>query len=223
MRIAAIISLLPVYTFSVLNVYANEQPDEAWLDDDSEWRALQVNEGQLKFIEPIKDKLILHSDTHFWITEDSLQHGWLKMEQCYRHLDAVGRTDVVYQYQDMKQLKVESFNKISSARVSDGRVEIEDVLPGAELCVSASVKLLKKNEPQEYSLEVGPYHRKFFDGYYPYHVTMNVYFPEKNISLKSVYPEAQVGLKIVRHSDSVSIDAWFEGSLSVRVVFQEIK
>ncbi|MGI9316272.1 MAG: hypothetical protein ACR2QW_02970, partial [bacterium] len=52
---------------------AETASEESWLDDDSESRALRVNEGQLNFIAPIHDQPILHSDTHLWITTESMQ------------------------------------------------------------------------------------------------------------------------------------------------------
>ncbi len=217
---AVIISLLVFFIGALMKVYADEKIDESWLDDDSEWRALQVNEGQLTFIEPVGDKLVLHSDTHFWITEESLQTGWLRMQQCYKHLDAVGRTDVVYQYKEMQQLRIERTEKIAHSRVVDKRIEIEDVLSGAQLCASARVKILNKNGLGEYVLEVGPYHRKFLDGYYPYHVTMTVYYPSQMLKLVSISPGEQNGFRINRGSDSLSIDAWFEGRLNIKTVFQ---
>ena len=93
-----------VLLFPVLLNAAATSIDENWADEDAEQRALQVNEGQLEFIAPIHDRSVLHSDSELWITRESMQTGWVKMQQCYRHLDAVGRTDVVYAYREMKNL-----------------------------------------------------------------------------------------------------------------------
>ena len=112
-----LIGTICVLLFPVILTAAEAPVDESWMDDDSEERALQVNEGQLEFIAPIHEQSILHSDTHLWITNKSMQTGWVKMQQCYRHLDAVGRTDVVYAYREMKNLQVTRAEQIAQIRV----------------------------------------------------------------------------------------------------------
>ena len=201
---------------------ATETPsDEGWLDDDSESRALQVNEGQLKFIAPIHDKSILHSDTHLWITAESMQTGWVEMHQCYRHLDVVGRTDVVYAYSEMSNLRVTKAEQIAQIRVKPHWVELEDVEKGAELCVQAKVRILKRLSDKAYGMHNGPYHRKFFDGYFPYHVSLTVHYPDSEIQFKRIEPEPQDGFYVTEKTGVLSIDSWFEGELRIGLEFSE--
>ena len=195
--------------------------DESWLNDDSESKALQVNEGQLNFIDPIHDQSILYSDTHLWITPDSVQTGWVKMQQCYRHLDRVGRTDVVYAYREMNDLQVTRSEQIAQVRVKPHRVELEDVGKGAELCVQARVRILQRLSDNTYSMQNGPYHRKFFDGYYPYHVSLTVHYPGNELLLKRVEPEPQDGFHVTQKTGVLSIDSWFEGELRIDLEFAE--
>lgn len=201
---------------------AAETPvDESWGDDDSESRALQVNEGQLEFIAPIHDQSILHSDTHLWITGESMQSGWVKMQQCYRHLDAIDRTDVVYAYREMKDLQVTRAEQITEIRVKQNGVELGRVGKDAVLCVKADVKILQHLSDQTYGLQNGPYHRKFLDGYYPYHVSLMVHYSSNEIQLKQVVPEAQDGFNVTEKNDGLSIDSWFEGELRIELEFLE--
>jgi len=201
---------------------AAETPDgESWVDDDSKSRALQVNEGQLEFIDPIHNQSILHSDTHLWITNESMQTGWVKMQQCYRHLDAVGKTDVVYAYREMKNLQVTRVEQIEQVRVKQNGVELGRVEKGAVLCVQADVKILQHLSDKAYGLQNGPYHRKFLDGYYPYHVSLMVHYLSNEIQLKQVVPEAQKGFYVIEKRDGLSIDSWFEGELRIGLEFLE--
>lgn len=201
---------------------AAEPPlDESWLDDESESQALQVNEGQLNFIAPIHDQSILYSDTHLWITSESMQTGWVKMQQCYRHLDMVGRTDVVYAYREMDNLQVTRAEQIAQIRVKPHWVELEDVGKGAELCVQAKVRILQRLSDKTYGMHNGPYHRKFFDGYYPYHVSLTVHYSSNEMQLKRVQPEPQDGFYVTEKTGVLNIDSWFEGELRIGLEFSE--
>jgi hypothetical protein len=208
-----------VLLLPVMLAAAETPPGESWLDDDSESRALQVNEGQLNFIAPIHDQSTLHSDTHLWITAESMQTGWVKMQQCYRHLDAVGRTDVVYAYREMRNLRVTRAEQIAHIHVKPQRVELNDVEKGAELCVQAKVKILQRLSNNTYGMHNGPYHRKFLDGYYPYHVSLTVHFADNELQLKRVEPEAQDGFSVTEKTGIISIDSWFEGELRIEFEF----
>jgi len=215
------IKTIMVLLFPVMLTAAETLDDESWLDDDSAWRALQVNEGRLKFIAPIHDQSILHSDTHLWITSESMQTGWVKLQQCYRHLDAVGRTDVVYAYREMKNLQVTRVEQIAQIRVKQNGVELEQVQKGAVLCVQADVKILHHLADKIYGMQNGPYHRKFLDGYYPYHVSLMVHYSNNEIQLKRVMPQAQYGFNVTEKSGGLSIDSWFEGELRIGIELLE--
>ena len=205
----------------VMLAAADPSLDESWLDDESESQALQVNEGQLNFIAPIHDQSILYSDTHLWITSESMQTGWVKMQQCYRHLDMVGRTDVVYAYREMDNLQVTRAEQIAQIRVKPHWVELEDVGKGAELCVQAKVRILQRLSDKTYGMHNGPYHRKFFDGYYPYHVSLTVHYSSNEMQLKRVQPEPQDGFYVTEKTGVLNIDSWFEGELRIGLEFSE--
>lgn len=207
--------------FPIMLTAAEPPVDESWPDEDTEWRTRQVNEGRLEFIAPIPDQPILHSDTHLWISNESKRTGRVEMQQCYRHLDAVSRTDVVYAYRDMKNLRVTRAEKIARIRVGQQGVELEDVGKGAVLCVQADVRVLQRLSDKTYAIQNGPYHRKFLDGYYPYHVSLRVHYSRNEIQLSRVMPEEQDGFEVKELRDGLSIDSWFEGVLRIRLEFLE--
>ncbi len=213
------IVLVCAMLFPAMLTAAEPSVDESWPDDDTEWRTRQVNEGQLEFIAPIPDQPILHSDTHLWISDESKRTGWVEMQQCYRHLDAVSRTDVVYAYRDMKNLQVTRGEQIARIRVGQHGVELEDVEKGALLCVRADVKVLQRLSDKTYVIQSGPYHRKFLDGYYPYQVSLMVHYSRNEFQLSRVMPEEQDGFEVEEQRDGLSIDSWFEGVLLIRLEF----
>lgn len=200
-------------------VQASETPDEGWLEDDSEWRALEVNEGELNFISPPEDARVLHASSHLYLYPESLQTGWAQLHQCYFHLDSVGRTEVVYGYREMKNLRIELSHRIGSAQVAGQTVQLEDVSANASLCVRAEVRVLNRRG-DEYEIINGPYHRRFLDGYYPYHVSLTIYYPSVSLSFVSVWPEAQDSFVVKQGDGRVEIDSWFEGILRIRLLFR---
>ncbi len=198
---------------------ATEAPDESWLEDDSELRALEVNEGELEFIPPPQGKPVLHAATQLDISAASLRTGWVRMYQCYRHLDAIARTEVVYGYEQMKNLRIERLQNIGGARVTGHTVELEEVAANAELCVFAEVRVLRRRGA-EYEISHGPYHRRFLDGYYPYHLSLDVYYPAELLAFASVTPVPQPHFVVKQQPGHVNIDSWFEGLLTIQLRFR---
>lgn len=207
--------------FPLMLAAAETSADDSWPDEDSESRAAQVNEGELNFIAPVHDQSILHSDTHLWLSAESRQSGWVKMRQCYRQLDAIGKTDVVYAYREMKNLRVIRTKKIARVRVKPQRVELENVEKDAELCVEAEVKIFQRLSDSTFAVHNGPYHRRFLDGYYPYRVSLTVHYADDEMQLEQIAPEPQAGFYLTKNPGELNIDSWFEGELRIMLVFTE--
>lgn len=197
---------------------AEEQ--EAWLDDDSELRALAVNEGRLVFLKPPADHTTLYSENELTIGENSPDSGWVELKQCHYQLDPVNKVDIVYTYIQMKNLRVDSYEKIGRVDVIDQSVRLENVSHGASLCVRANVRVFYNNFDGSYTLRNGPYYRKFLDGYYPYHVTMTVTYPGDLLLFRGISPEVQEGFKIIQNPNQVKVDAWFDGALRTEMIFE---
>jgi len=220
MKILAVIALgLWMFYSPLLPASETEDADEAWLNDDSEFQSLDVNEGELKFIAPIKNKAVLFSDTELMITEDSLKTGWVNMQQCYHNLDPVGQLDIVYQYKNIKKLDIISSQGIEKAVLSGQRVSLKNLTSPAILCVKALVQNLSKAE-KGFVLTNGPYHRQFLDGYYPYHIRLRIDYPSHKLALIHFLPQQQA-LFNPQHTDGrFIIDTWFEGNLIIKLEFE---
>ena len=196
------------------------QADEDWLNDDSEERAAQINEGSLVFLTSPIDTTVLHSENLFTIKENSLQTGWVELKQCYRNLDVIARVEIVYNYRQMRDLKVVHHQGIGKAKVVDQSVQLEDVSEQASVCVQAEVRVFYLNPDGRYSLVNGPYMRKFLDGYYPYYVSFEIHFPGQLLSFEDTLPPAQKGFDVRRSKDRLEISAWFEGKLNTEIRFR---
>ena len=199
-----------------------EEQIEAWFNDDSEERALAVNEGKLEFLSQIPDKPVHHSHNTFILKNGSLQTGWVELIQCHRQLDAVPDTQIVYRYQRMKNLRVDSSSGIRRAWVEGDSIQLEDIQPDARLCIRAEAGILYSLPDGSFILKNGPFHRKFLDGYYPMQVTLTVQFPDNSIQFKSITPQIQPGLTVREQKGMIEVNAWFEGELRTEIRFTPI-
>jgi len=209
--------------FNISPVYAvvptEQTPGDDWFNENSDLSIEDVNEGELEFIAPITDKSILHSGSVLSITEKSLQTGWVGLDQCYRNLDPVGKTDVVYRYKNIKQLKITSSDNIGEARVDGQIIQLEDVSSSAYICVQAEVQILEKTSQGTFVLSNGPYYRQFLDGYYPYHVTVSISYPADKLKYSRISPAPQPLFEVIQQPGKLLVDTWFEGILMIDIKF----
>ena len=64
-----------------------------------------------------------------------------------------------------------------------------------------------------------PYHRRFLDGYYPYHLKLKLSYPGRKLRLDRLQPSAQAGFEVTSTSGSLGIESWFEGELTISLEF----
>ena len=205
-------TMVPVFAESM-----SEQELEDWFNDDSELDINDVNEGQLTFIPPPTDKEALATEAIVKMTAESLDTGMVSLQQCYRNLDPVPEVDVVYSYKKMEQLRIVSSGNIADARVVDNSIQLKDVTAGAFVCIAAEVQLLEEINGNTYKLSFGPYYRRFLDGYYPYHATVTIDYPEDLLDYADITPAPRPYFELVRKPGELMLDTWFEGVLQVDI------
>lgn len=221
----ALLLILPLLACQALAAPGDAHTDELqrWFEDDSEQRAAEVSEGELRFLPAhprrADGRPLPWSDNRLTITAASLADGWVQLEQCHHQLDAVAEAQVVYRYREMRELRVLSAQHIGRAWVENNSVQLRDVQRDAQLCIAASVRILHREADGDYRLTNGPYHRKFLDGYYPYRVRLGVGFADTGLSYRDIRPAAQPGFQVRHDGGHVAVDAWFEGELTVELRF----
>jgi hypothetical protein len=218
------LALLLCVADSGLSEELTKEELEAWFEDDSRvlpFDTSDVNEGELEFLATPPEKPTLHSANRLTINASSLQDGWVDMHQCYEHLDAVKDAQVVYQYKQLRNLKVEKFEHIEKAWTEGQSVQLLNTQKGATLCVSAQVRIFYKNDDDTYSLKNGPFQRRFLDGFYPMHVTLSIAYPEEQLEFVISKPERQPGFDVSSKPGALKIDAWFEGMLFTEMIFKK--
>ena len=202
---------------------SEEQLLEKMFEEDFEEKALQVSEGELEFLTtPPADKPVHTVTNTITISDASLETHWVTLHQCHKNLDAVAESEIIYQYKQMRNLRIEHYYGMENAWIEDQSVQMKGIEKGATLCVLADVRILQPNNKGGFVLRNGPYFRKFLDGYYPFHVKLNINYPKSSLSLKATSPKEQKGFDVEEGIGSLKMDAWFEGKLMVEAQFNQV-
>lgn len=192
---------------------------EKWFNSDDELPITKVNDGQLVFLKTKAKKGTFHSAIDIIINQNSINTGWVTLTQCYKNLDPIQRTAIVYRKNHIKNLTVNSSKNIKNAEVSGHKVMLKNVAKNASLCIGVTSRTFYQNDDLSFSLVIGPYHRKFLDGYYPYHLNLTVHY-DPALEFKYSLPKSQAGFEVKQQSNSLSIDTLFEGRLKTEFRFK---
>ena len=210
--LAAIVSLSAAQSAAV---------EDDWTEIDRqlelEQKALEVNEGEPKLLERPPEAASHHHQNRLLITQQSLNDGWVTMYQCHSDLDAVPATQIVYAEGSVRDLNVLSSHNIGSVSIEGHSVQLKDIEAGSEVCVSADRRALFYENGQ-YVLRLGPFMRRFLDGYYPMRVQIEVCYPT---FLKLVSSSPVRATQRTRNNAAYAdIDIWVVGKLDVELVFR---
>ena len=182
-------------------------------------KGVEVNEGELVFLSPQTERAIHHHHNHIILPLTSLNDGWVHLLQCHKHIDRVPEAQVLFNKSRVRDLTIVSMINIGNAWVEENTVQLRDIHPNATLCVSVFSRSLIANQDGTYSLKNGPFMRRFLDGYYPMHVTMEVEVPSGCLQFLWIMPPQQDGFQVKSELNRVSIDTWFEGRLWTEITF----
>ena len=184
--------------------------------------AAEVNEGELKFLTTPPEKPVHHHQNRIRITPDSLVSGWTELEQCHDHLDAVPEAQITFREGYVRNLRVLESQAIGKVWVEGPTVQLQGVAPGARLCLAAETRALNNSGGGYFTLNNGPYMRKFLDGYYPMQVSMHLEYPPKLLQVIDISPGEQPGFHVSQKAGIVNIETFFEGELRTQMQFERL-
>lgn len=182
--------------------------------------ASAVNEGQLHFLAAQPDKPVHHHQNRIVIDAASLDTGWVSLTQCHDNLDAVPRAQITFREGFVRDLRVDSSHGVAEAWVDGPSIQLRGIEPGSRLCLSAQTRALRDSGGGYFTLNNGPYMRKFLDGYYPMRVTLEIDYPAEALRLIDISPGQQAGLDVTERAGGLRLDALFEGELSLLIQFE---
>jgi hypothetical protein len=198
----------------------SQQELDAWFNGKS---TSEVNEGELTFLTDPPDKPVHYHQNRIRITEDSLASGWTDLEQCHDNLDAVPRAQITFREGFIRNLRVLESRAIDEAWVEGATVQLREVHGGARLCLAAQTRALNNSGSGYFTLNNGPYMRKFLDGYYPMQVSLKLEYPARLLQIIDISPSEQEGFHVSQKSGFVNIDTLFEGELRTQVQFERLR
>lgn len=172
-----------------------------------------VNDGNLRFLSQAPAKPVHHHQNHLFLNDDSLSTGWVRLEQCHWHLDAVPTLQIVYNKDRIRDLSVLRSEHIGKSWVHEHTVQMEQVGHNAMICIQAETRALHADGGGTYSLANGPYMRRFLDGHYPMRVSMDVTLETDKLRFLDISPAPQPGFSLTRDGAKLGYDALFEGKL----------
>lgn len=179
-----------------------------------------VNEGDLRFLATPPDRPVHHHQNTIVITRDSLSSGWVGLEQCHHHLDAVASLQIVYRPDRIRALDIVQIRNIDRAWVHENTVQMEQITRDALICIRGETLALTHDGEGIYSLANGPYMRQFLDGFYPMRVSMRVRIEPPDLRFLDVSPASQPGFNVDMGAAEVGFDTWFEGRLNTLMRFR---
>jgi hypothetical protein len=193
---------------------ASEDDWPEWADEpDLMDRVAAVSDGELRFL-PAAAAEAKHAHlNHIRITEASLDGGWVSLEQCHEHIDAVPAAQILFGAGGIRHLTIETSRNIGRAWVEGPSVQLEDVGHDAVLCLRGESRALKDLGDGRYRLRNGPYMRRFLDGYYPMRVTLDIRYPIELIEVIGQSPATQPGFSVHNGGAGLKVDTTFEGRL----------
>lgn len=215
-------ALLFLLVFSALQAEATPSADELekWFLSEELEPPRQSSDSHLTFIASPTDKPALHSINKITISPQSIKTGWVDLMQCYQHLDPVPEMEVVYNYKNMRKLRIIKSQNIEQAFVKGQSVQLENVQKNAQLCVSTEVRIFYKNKDGSFKLVNGPFHRQFLDSYFPFHLTLKVNYPSTQLKFISSKPKPQFGFVVKQSDNTLLIDSYFTGKLYTEIIFK---
>lgn len=215
--------LLFAWTFnSPAREYTQQEMDD-WFNAPPDPSAAEVNEGELVFLTRQPAKLVHHHHNVLTLSDQTVRDGWGELRQCHENLDRVPATQIVFREDRIRKLRILSSTGIGSAVVEGATIQLKQVGPDAKICVALESKVLYPQPDGTYHIANGPFMRKFLDGYYPMHVSMEVIVKSTKLRFYDITPAKQEGFRVSIQPKLVKFDAWFEGRLNTLLRFKAVE
>lgn len=218
-RSALLSPLVLILPLAALAQDPSPQELDDWFNDDTSARIAAVNSGELVFLATPPAKPVHHHHNVLTLDDQALASGWAELRQCHEHLDRVPATQIVFRAERVRDLTILEQEGIGQAWVEGGTVQLRDIGPGARICLRLQSQVLLRNTDGTYHLNSGPFMRRFLDGYYPMHVSMEVRLNTRRLRFLDITPSRQRGFHVTISPRRVAFDTWFEGRLQTLIRF----
>lgn len=183
---------------------------------------IKVNDGNLVFLKKEPAKLPLHAQIEFLLDKKSISDGWVRARQCYKNLDAMSESQILYGYKSMRNLKIISTRNIEKAFVQGQSVQLINAQRPASVCTEAEVQNFYPRQDNRFVLTNGPYHRRFLDGYFPFRLSMKIKYSD-GLQFVTSRPARQPGFELTLNDNEIILETLFEGRLKTEFEFKALQ
>ena len=214
-RIVLASTLLLVALAAQSSTHSSDEDD--WFDEDFGDPTAHVNEGELAFLVEPPAEAVHHLSNRVILNGDSRESGWVRLEQCHHNIDNVGRAEIVFHKDKIRNLRITRAANIDKAWVEGASVQLTDIGKHSSLCLEADSRALHANADGSFRVNNGPFMRRFLDGYYPMRVSEQLVLADSGLRFAGIEPARQPGFEVEVDGDSIRFDAWFEGRLRTEI------
>jgi len=181
-----------------------------------------INGGELHILTTLPDKAIpLHNKT-LRLSVDSLNTLWVHNSQCLANMDWWGdAVQIVFGKGKVRALNITHSVNIGKSWVEENTVQLEGIAEKAVLCLTSENLILHHDKAADsYTLTVGPFLFRLFDGFFPMTVAMRIDYPKDLLVLEDISPAAAPGIDIIDEPGQIHFRTSFEGVLWVKFHFR---
>ena len=193
--------------------------DDAWLLEDTADAVTPYDETLVLIDAPAPGDLY-RIRNQVILTADSLHSGWIRIEQCHENLDPVPDLQIVYRPGRIDWIRLRGHSNIGRVRIEDLSVQLQDIQPGARLCLTLRKRMSNGEREGEYRLSHGPFYRQFLDGYYPMQLIYRLDYPAGRATAGLLNREQISGTDIRESAGRLEVEAHFAGRFKLDLLIR---
>ena len=206
---------------AVANPAAADDDGSDDFGEDLQERIARVNEGKLEFLPARPQQAVHWHADRLTIDQAALASGWARLEQCHYDMDEISSAEVVFRGSSARNIEIVSSHGIGRAWVDGNSLQLADVARGASLCLRLELQAVHRLEGDRVRVRLGPFMRKFLDGYYPMGIKLEVAYPCDRLRLVDMFPPERPEVTLRREACGLTLETWFEGRLMVTLDFAD--
>ncbi len=193
---------------------ADELDDFELLADiaDADYRNIS-DPGTLEHPPFIHDKTLL-------IEAGKLDDPWIKNRQCHANFPLFPDLQIAFREGAVRSLRITHQENVENAWIEGPTVQMKQTRPETRLCFESENRVFSFDEVSNtYTLRVGPYFLRLFDGYFPLQVKLKIRYPDELLALISMSPDSVEGAEVRFGEGEIYLENVFEGRLELEFRF----
>ncbi|KAA3629933.1 MAG: hypothetical protein DWQ08_06620 [Proteobacteria bacterium] len=150
------------------------------------------------------------------VTESSLADGWVPNRQCHANFPLFPALQISFREGAVRNMAIVERSGVEEAWVEEPTIQMKRTRPETTLCFTSENHTMTYDAASdEYSMTVGPYYLRLFDGYFPLDVDLTIEYPPGLLQCSGMEPAQVEGGTVAREPGRIRFGALFEGKLKL--------